>query len=408
VITSWELEQEFRPGKYAMSDYSFQTPSTDLTVTIDSKVKLPGIDSFEVYEYPGDYEKKAEGEQFVKIRMEEEEAVHLVINGSSGCRAFTSGYKFNLVEHYRRDVNIAYLLTEVRHAASAGDSYESGGSSEREAYTNSFKCIPHAVAYRPSRTTSKPTIQGFQTAVVVGKAGEEIWVDKFGRVKVQFHWDREGKGDEKSSCWIRVATTWAGKQWGTVHIPRVGQEVVVGFEEGDPDRPLILGSVYNAVQLPAYGLPSEQTKSGIKSMSSKGGGGFNEIRFEDKKGSEQVFINSERQMDLNVKKSRFESIGESAHLTVGKDQLEKINGDKHLTVAGDQNQKQLWLSETRNTISHLTQKGIYYAPSSSSRRHAYMPDADSQCSTHTSRGRPDSASRLHDCYHRRLTSGTSQ
>ncbi len=174
---------------------------------------------------------------------------------------------------------------------------------------------------------------------MVGPAGEEIYVDKYGRIKVQFHWDRAGKYNEKSSCWIRVAQVWAGKRWGSLWIPRVGQEVIVDFLEGDPDQPIIVGRVYNAESMPPYTLPDEKTKSSIKSYSSKGGGGFNEIRFEDKKGSEQVFLHAERNQDNRVKRDSLEWIGRNRHLMVGGDQLEAVGGDKHLHIKGDHNEK---------------------------------------------------------------------
>ncbi|HUE81571.1 MAG TPA: type VI secretion system tip protein TssI/VgrG, partial [Pyrinomonadaceae bacterium] len=180
---------------------------------------------------------------------------------------------------------------------------------------------------------------GSQTAVVVGPPGEEIFVDKYGRVKVQFHWDREGQVNADSSCWIRVAQNQAGIRWGSIFLPRIGQEVIVDFIEGDPDQPIIVGSVYNATEMPPYKLPDEKTKTVIfKSNSSIGGRGFNEFRVEDKEGKEQVFIHAERNKDIRIKKDRYETVGESSHFIVGGDQLEKVAGDKHLQVKGDQNE----------------------------------------------------------------------
>ena len=190
--------------------------------------------------------------------------------------------------------------------------------------------------FRPPRVTPRPVVQGPQTAVVVGKQGEEIWVDKYGRVKLHFHWDRESQANETSSCWVRVSQLWAGKNWGAMWIPRIGQEVIVDFLEGDPDQPIITGRVYNAVEMPPYELPGEQTKSTIKSYSSKGGGGFNEIRFEDKKGSEQLFIHAQNRQDNRVRGSSYEFVGGERHLIVKKDQLELVEGDQHLIVQGDQ------------------------------------------------------------------------
>ena len=201
-----------------------------------------------------------------------------------------------------------YVITSIEHSATEPGAYETGESSGED-YFNTFTCIPDGVTFRPARITPKPAIQGSQTAVVVGPAGEEIYPDKYGRVKVQFYWDREGKRDEKSSCWIRCAQSIAGKGWGAMFIPRIGQEVVVSFLEGDPDRPLITGVVYNADQMPPYTLPDEKTKSSIKTNSSKGGGGSNEIRFDDDKGSEQIFIHAQKNQDTVVENDETVKIG---------------------------------------------------------------------------------------------------
>ncbi len=338
VITDWKIEQEYRPGKYALTDYNFETPSTSLMVNENSIVQMGGNSKYEIYDFPGEYLKRPQGQQLVKIRMQEEEAPASVVSGASTCRAFGAGHRFDLLEHYRQDLNKAYLITTVQHDFSVGDSYETGDESVLR-YSNRFTCIPHAVPYRPLRVTPKPVVQGPQTGIVAGKAGEEIWTDKYGRVKVQFHWDREGEYNEKSSCWIRVGQIWAGKQWGTMFIPRIGQEVIVDFLEGDPDQPIITGRVYNADEMPPYALPDEQTKSTIKTLSSKGGGGFNEIRFEDKKGEEQVFIHAERNKDIRIKKDLYEIVGECSHHIVGKDQLVRVDADRHDHVKGDENRK---------------------------------------------------------------------
>jgi type VI secretion system secreted protein VgrG len=193
--------------------------------------------------------------------------------------------------------------------------------------------------FRPRRVTPKPFVQGPQTATVVGPPGDEIHTDKHGRVKVKFRWDRYSPANDKSSCWIRVSQNWAGKRWGAMFLPRIGQEVIVDFLEGDPDQPIITGRVYNGESTPPYELPKEQTKSTIKSFSSKGGGGFNEIRFEDKKGSEQVFVHAERNQDNRVKSDSLEWVGNDRHLIVKRDRLEQIDRDTHLIVKGDQNEK---------------------------------------------------------------------
>ncbi len=334
VILEWESSQELRPGKYALQDYNFEDPSTDLFTQVS------GTGDYRIYDYPGEYRKRAEGDRLARLRLDETHTPAKVITGASDCRAFTSGYRFHLEDHYRDAFNSDYVLTLVRHSASQGGDFRSGGGEEGEFhYRNTFECIPLSTPFRPPRLAPHPVVQGSQTAVVVGPGGEEIFTDKYGRVKVQFYWDRLGKMDDKSSCWIRVAQPWAGKGWGTVFIPRIGQEVIVHFLEGDPDRPIITGCVYNAEQMPPYDLPGEKNKSTIKSLSTKGGGGFNEFRLDDTKGTEQIFLNAERNFDLRVKKDRFETIGGGTNLIVGGDQLEKIQGDCHLKVTGDQNEK---------------------------------------------------------------------
>jgi len=341
VINGWHMEQELRTGKYSLTDYNFETPSTSLLSGEPTVVSVGGNSAYEIYDYPGEYLNQSQGKALTKIRMQEEETTHLVVSGSGLCRAFTSGYTFDLEDHYRSDANGTYLLTEVQHLASVGGSYslESGGTGEH--YSNRFSGIQAKVPFRPARITPKPFVQGPQTALVVGKSGEEIWVDKYGRIKVQFYWDRVGKKNENSSCWIRVSQPWGGKGWGSMWIPRMGQEVIVSFLEGDPDRPIITGRVCNAEQVVPYPLPNHQTVSTFMSRSSKGGGtaNYNEIRFEDKQGSEQIFINAEKDMDHRVENDSREFIGANRHLIVKKDQQELVEGTKHGHVKGDHLEK---------------------------------------------------------------------
>jgi type VI secretion system secreted protein VgrG len=220
-----------------------------------------------------------------------------------------------------------YVLTQVEQSASVGDSYTSGDDSGAH-YTNTFQCIPSALPFKPARTTPRPKIEGTQTAVVVGNPGDEIFTDKYGRVKVQFPWDRQGQNNADSSCWVRIATVWAGKQWGIIHIPRVGQEVVVAFEEGDPDRPIIIGSVYNAEEMPPYSLPDNMTQSGYLSRSSKSGtaDNFNQLRFEDKKDAEEVYFHAEKDFNRVVENNDT--------LKVGFDKKDK--GDQTIQVFNNQ------------------------------------------------------------------------
>jgi type VI secretion system secreted protein VgrG len=340
VITGWQIEQELRTGKYSLEDYNFQTPSTNLMVNEPTVYEVGGNSKFEIYDYPGEYLTKGAGESLARVRMQEEEAEHLVAHGMSQCRMFVSGYKFTLEEHPRKDMNTDYVLTEMQHTA-VTDAYPSSRPAEGESYSNTFTCIPLSVPFRPLRVTPRPTVKGLQPAVVTGPSGEEIYSDKYGRVKVQFFWDRLGKKNENSSCWIRVSQPWAGKNWGAVFLPRIGQEVIVDFLESDPDQPLITGRVYNAEQMPPYMLPDMQTRSTFQSRSSKGGGtpNYNEIRFEDLMGSEQIFINAEKDMDHRVENDSREYIGNNRHLIVSASQLELVKTDKHLHVVGKQNEK---------------------------------------------------------------------
>jgi type VI secretion system secreted protein VgrG len=351
VVNSWNIEQELRTGKYTMTDYNFKIPSASLLASEATIVSVGGNAAFEIFDYPGEYATRGDGSTFAKLRMQEEEAGHLVAHGSSVCRAFTTGYKFDLTDHYQDSMNTSYILTEVQHIASVGGTYSgSGGGSGSDSYSNYFTCIPETVPFRPARLTPKPFVQGPQTAIVVGKSkdtddsddggggdGEEIWVDKYGRVIVLFPWDRAGN----CSCRVRVSQDWAGQGWGAICIPRVGQEVIVSFLEGDPDRPVITGRVYNADQTVPYPLPDNQTRSTFKTRSSEGGGtdNYNELRFEDKTGSEQIFLRGEKDFDTRLKNDIREWVGNNRSLIVTQDQMEKVGGDLHSQVTGNVNEK---------------------------------------------------------------------
>jgi type VI secretion system secreted protein VgrG len=333
VITGLEFEKVLMSGKFAHTDYNFKTPHTNLTADSPSLIEIGGNQQYEIFDFPGEYWTREEGDTLARIRMETEEAQHFLITGNSTCREFASGYHFNLLNYEPMELNQAYVLTSVSHMASMGNTYSTGGIAPgQESYVNAFRCIPHSVLFRPPRITPKPLVQGAQTAKVVGKPGEEIWTDEFGRIKVQFHWDRYGQHDDEASCFVRLSQIWAGKNWGAQFIPRIGQEVIVEFLEGDPDRPIVTGSLYNAEDMPPYALPGEETKSTIKSNSSKGGEGFNELRFEDKKGEEQIFIHAEKNMDVRVKNDVFETVCKNTHLQVHGDQYNHIGNDCHSTV----------------------------------------------------------------------------
>jgi type VI secretion system secreted protein VgrG len=339
VISTWQAEQQLHSGKYTITDYAFKAPSSSLKQTTPTMFQAGDNSKYEIYDYPGEYFDSDVGKELTKVRMQEEEASHFVARGSGYSKIFSSGYKFELKDHPRGDMNASYVITEVTHMASAGGYTKNSGDSH---YSNHFSCIPvtvddKPVTFRPARVTPKPFVHGTQVAVVVGKSGEEITVDKFGRVRVQFYWDRVGKNDQDSTCWCRVSQPWAGNGYGAMWIPRIGQEVIVSFEEGDPDRPLIIGRVYNAEQLVPYALPDHQTVSTFMGHSSKGGGSNpNELRFEDKHGEEQLFINAQKDMDVQVINDSREYIKANRNLTVDKDQKELVKGNKSGKVQGDQ------------------------------------------------------------------------
>ena len=334
VAYGWKKEHELRTGKYALTDYNFETPSTKLNTQVDSTINQGGNKRFEEFDYPGIYMKRDLGDKVVKLRIQDHETVHATYTGDSDCRTLVSGYKFDLDGYEDPGQNTTYLLTHITHSAEEGGFYSGHGSATDSTYKNTFTAIEAKVPFRPPRVTSKPLVHGTQTAVVVGPAGEEIYTDKYGRVKVQFFWDRIGQKDENSSCWVRVSEPWAGKNWGGVANPRIGQEVVVDFLEGDPDRPLITGRVYNAEQMPPYDLPANQTQTGIKSRSSPGGSpaNFNEIRMEDKKGSELLYIQAEKDMTTLVEHDDDQTVQNDRTIHVDGYHTETIVKDTTITV----------------------------------------------------------------------------
>ncbi|MHC4742285.1 MAG: type VI secretion system Vgr family protein [Planctomycetota bacterium] len=338
VILTWIVSKNVLPGMYSLGDFDFTNTKKDLNTRAKVTRDHAGAD-YQMYDYPGEYAEHADGEKYSRTRIEELHSEYMVAKAESDSRGICTGCTFTLTEYPRDDQNIKYLITSASYDIALGEFESQGSDASESVYSCSFTAIDAAEPFRAARTTPKPSIPGPQTAIVVGPSGDEIYTDKYGRVKVLFHWDRYGKADENSSCWIRVAQVWAGKNWGAMYIPRIGQEVIVEFIEGDPDRPIITGRVYNGQAMPPYNLPGEMTKSTLKSNSSKGGQGFNEIRYEDKKGKEQIFIHAEKNEDVRVKNDSFEWIGNERHLIVKKDQLEQVDGDKHLTVKGDQNEK---------------------------------------------------------------------
>jgi type VI secretion system secreted protein VgrG len=327
AVTRFAPGGEIQPSVYALNDFDFEKASSSTTGGLLAKATIAAAfdqQSYEQYDYPGRYLTSAAGNGFARARMEALHGQCEQIEAFGNARGLTTGALFTLSDHPRDDQNREFLITAAETEITGTD-YSSGGVRGSTEFRCAFKAIGKEHSYRAPASARKPVVQGPQTAMVVGKAGEEIWTDKYGRIKLQFHWDRDGASDETSSCWVRVQQGWAGKGWGTMFVPRIGMEVVVSFLEGDPDQPLVTGCVYNGDSMPPYPLPDEQTKATIKSNSSKGGGGFNELRFEDKKGSEEIFVQAEKDCKRLVK--------HDDTLDVGNNQTVTIKGDQKVTVS---------------------------------------------------------------------------
>ena len=362
TVTTWDFENNLRTGKYTVWDNNFQLPKKQLEADEPSRFTIGGNQNLTFYDYPGGYAKQFDGisqsggeqagelnkvfpaaTQTVKVRQQEIDVGYKICRAEANTCAATAGYRFDLKNYYgNSNVEGSYVIVTTRHEAEQSPDYYSEESTADGGYKVNMVCIPHGgghAPYRPKRRVERPTIPGSQTAVVVGPSGEEIYVDKYGRVKVQFNWDRHGKSNDDSSCWIRVVQPWAGNNWGTMFIPRIGMEVLVAFLDGDPDQPIITGCVYSPHAMPPYELPANKTRSTIKSNSSTGGGGFNEFRFEDKKGEEQIFVHAEKDQDIRVKNDCKEIIKHDRHLIIENEQFEMVKKDKHMQVKGDHNEK---------------------------------------------------------------------
>lgn len=342
VITDFLPRASVRSGAYVHTDYDFKKPATDLMTKSDAP-KSHEAAKGELYHYPGDYIEVGSGEPLAAIRLEEAQAPHVRVEAAGNVRGLWSGVSFKLEEFDREADNVKYLVLRSDYEM-WDDQYRAGMQRPGEGFGVRLKLQPLSLTFRPERRTPRPLMSGPQTAVVVGPSGEEIFTDEYSRVKVQFHWDRLGGKDENSSCFVRVSSVWAGSGWGFIQIPRIGQEVIVDFLEGNPDAPIITGRVYNAAQMPPYGLPANATQSGWKSNSSPGGGGWNEMRFEDKKGSEEVYFQAEKDHNELVKNNETrtigndfaEDVGHDAKQDIGHDRTETVGNDKSVTVGHDQ------------------------------------------------------------------------
>ena len=334
-IYDWHQSRNIQPGKCVVTDYDFTKPRAKLETQCVQKHEFPKTD-YEVFDYPGGYALTAEGDHYARTRLEAMQAQFERFTGVGNARGQAVGSLFKLAGYPRKDQNKQYLAVSATYELHAGE-YESGTVTPKD-FTCSFEAIDAKMPFRAPITTRKPMVGGPQTATVVGPAGEEIYTDKYGRVKLQFHWDRYGKRDDKSSCWVRVSQIWAGKNWGWMSIPRIGQECVVDFLEGDPDQPLITGRVYNQDNLPPFDLPANKTQSGVRTRSTMGGSPetCNEIRFEDKKGAEQLYIHAELNQDISVEADESHSVGHDRNKTIGNNETVKVGVNRTENVGSNE------------------------------------------------------------------------
>ncbi|HGM6310533.1 TPA: type VI secretion system tip protein TssI/VgrG [Pseudomonas putida] len=333
-ITQWHASRQLQSGKIAVRTFDYRQPRNFLPVTMQSLNEQGDVDKFEIYDFPGQYTHGTyeAGENLVRNRIEALELVGKTFYGDSNCRAMKPGYTFELTQHYVHDSgdaeNRQFLLLSVEHRGS--NNYMTG---DQAGYHNKFVCVRRKIAFRPQLSTRKPLINGPQTAIVVGLPGEEIFTDELGRVKLQFHWDRLGAFNDQSSCWVRVAQSGASGGFGSIQIPRIGDEVVVVFLDGNPDRPLIMGSLYNSTNTPPWSLPANKTQSGFLTRSMKGDGGTaNFFRFEDKAGAEQIIMHAERNMDTEIELDETHDVGNNRSITVGGTHTETVKKDTVVQV----------------------------------------------------------------------------
>jgi type VI secretion system secreted protein VgrG len=357
-ITSWDFTREIQPGVYVHDDYDLERPSVELrTKKVLTRSYSPS--DYEVYDYPGHYLQKPDGEQYAGVRIDEYGSQFETAQAVSNAKGITVGSLFTLEDSARDDQNREHLILAATYDLEFSD-YEAMPDGAGTEYRCSFVAMPSNQQFRPKRSTPKPFVQGPQTAVVVGPAGDEIYTDKYGRVKVQFHWDRYGKKDENSSCWIRVSHPWAGKGWGSVSTPRIGQEVIVDFLEGDPDQPIITGRVYNAESLPPFGFPAGAVVSGIKSDTHKGSG-YNELSMDDTAGKEKITIHGQYDMNstiehdqtLTVHNNRTDTIDVDDSETVGNNQTWSVGVNRDASIGSNETLK-VGANRTRNVGANET------------------------------------------------------
>lgn len=335
TIESFAYNRAIFPGKVTHRNYNFKRPSLDMEVFEAGHTHT----EHEVYEYPGNYGLPPQGSPKVKAHLEEVKSLEESAQGTSNCARFIPGCTFKIIDHSFAELNKEYCLITVEHEGSQPNVYgEHSGIGGDYTYSNHFIAIPASTVYRTRNTLPKPFVRGLQSAVVTGPPGQEIHTDEYGRVKVQFHWDREGNKNEQSSCWLRTSQPWSGNGWGFVSLPRIGDEVLVDFINGDPDWPIIVGTVNNAASPALYKLPANKTQSGIKTRSTPGGGpnNFNELRFEDQRGVEEVYLQGEKDWNILIKNDKGQSVGHDEALKVGNNRLKIVAVDQMEQVGRNQ------------------------------------------------------------------------
>ncbi|MHC8384668.1 type VI secretion system Vgr family protein [Pseudomonas sp. LB3P14] len=342
VIKGFKLRLETRTGRVTRRDYDFEKPRLQLEAAYkpDGESTEPDLED---YDYPGRFLDRARGKFLSQRALERDRADYQQAEGHGDQTTLVSGHFLEMSDHPRTEWNDLWLLTEIVHEGKQPQVLEESVTSDttdkkddfHQGYRNRFLATPWDVFYRPALQHPKPRVLGSQTAMVTGPKGEEIHCDPYGRIKVQFHWDREGLADDKTSCWMRVSSSWAGDRYGAIAIPRIGMEVLVTFLEGDPDQPLVTGCLYHKENLVPYDLPANKTRSVFKTLSSPGGGGFNELRIEDKKGAEQIFIHAQRDWDENVEHDQKIRVGNERHDTVEKNTYTELKAEEHRTTIAD-------------------------------------------------------------------------
>lgn len=341
-VWGWAAEMTLQPGTATFRDYNFTTPAADLTARSVQAATHPH-GNLEVYEYPGPHADVAVGQKLADVRMQRLAAERQTVRGTTNARDMAVGCRFTLQDFVQdSSQNREYLVIAASLGIDAAEAAEVTETTIADTFRGDFAAIPAIMPFRLDCRTRWPVMRGPQTAKVVGESGQEITTDQYGRIRVQFYWDRRGQNNENSSCWIRVAQSWAGTGWGSMVIPRIGQEVVVDFLDGNPDRPLVTGCVYNGTNTVPYGLPDNATRTTLKTNSSAGGGGFNELRFEDKKGAEEVFLHAQKDLNVVVLNSVTAQITQDQTITLDK-------GNRSLTVS--QGNDSLTVSQGNHSIT---------------------------------------------------------